>query len=139
MMPMIAAEIDNNTLLGAGAVGTLGVFLFLMKFNAALKGYIHDVNNQKPEGREILGQPIKFTQEEKVMTEKAHQAVCGALHQRVGVLEGDVRAIRLKMDADKTEIIVAGEARALAIHDRINTVLAAVSEVRGEIKHLATK
>lgn len=136
MIPLLGMEIDNNQLFSAGAVGTLGVFLFLMKFNAQLKSYIRDANNQKPEGREILGQPLKVSVDDKVMTEASHRAVCGSLHHRVGALETDVRMIRMKMDADKTEIISSGETRAASIHDRINVVLAAVSEVRGEIKHL---
>jgi polyhydroxyalkanoate synthesis regulator phasin len=96
------------------------MFLFLMKFQAALKAHIRDLVNQKPEGREILGQPIKFTQEEKVMTEAAHIAACKPLHHRVDVLESDVRAIRAKMDLDKHEIIQAGEERVSHLHRRID-------------------
>ena len=135
MIPLLAVEITNNQLLAGGAVGTMTVFLFLMKFNAMLKTYIRDVNNQKPEGREILGQPIKFSMDEKVMTEGTHRAVYGSLHHRVGALESDVRMIRSKMDADKNEIISSGEERAKDLHRRIDglphQIIALLKDTKG--------
>ena len=135
MIPLLGIEIDNNQLFGAGALGTLGLFLFLMKFNAMLKTYIRETNNQKPEGREILGQPVKISIDDKLMTEGSHKAICGSLHHRVGALESDVRMIRLKMDADKNEIISSGEERAKDLHRRIDglphQIIALLKDTKG--------
>lgn len=139
MIPLLGVEIDNNTLMGAGGAGFLGIIGLLLALDRKAKNYIHDAINQKPPGREILGQPVRVALDEKVMTEKAHQAVCGSLHQRVGVLENDVRSIRIKMDADKSEIIDAGEDRAVKIHDRINVAIEKIGELKGQVTEIAKR
>lgn len=58
------------------------------------------------------------------------------MNRRVTKLEDWREALAAKLEADKIEIMSAGEERAAKIHERINTVLSAVSEVRGEIKHI---
>jgi hypothetical protein len=131
MTPLLAIEIDNNQIFVA-VVGVLGpifaLYIKVRSWEKSLRG--------EAEPRHVGPQPFEVSIKEKPLSHSDHDALCGPLHQRVGILENDVRAIRLKMDADKTEIIAAGEMRAHAIHERINTVLSAVSEVRGEIKHL---
>jgi hypothetical protein len=126
MIPLLAAEIDNNTLLGAGAIGTLGLLLFLMKFQAALKNHIFDMVSQlvkqKPEGREILGQPVQIEMAKQFMTRDDHRQVCGGLERRVSSLE--VRADRadVRMEDAQHKILAAGEDRATKIHERINDI-----------------
>lgn len=48
-------------------------------------------------------------------------------------VEDKFEALRVELQEDKTEILRAGEARVVKLHDRINDVLAAVSELRGEV------
>jgi hypothetical protein len=73
--------------------------------------------------RELGPQPFAVSMvdsKDKPLSVGGHDAICGPLHQRVGVLESDVRAIRLKMEADKREIITAGEDRMHEINLRLN-------------------
>lgn len=49
-------------------------------------------------------------------------------------VESSIIDLRHEMREDRETILKAGEERAVKIHDRINDVLAAVSEVKGEIK-----
>ena len=55
------------------------------------------------------------------------------IDRRVTRLEEDSAKIWAKMEADKMEILVAGEHRAEKLHDRINAVLGVVSELRGKM------
>ena len=54
-----------------------------------------------------------------------------SLTERVQRLEEWKEVITEKMDSDKTEILAAGEKRSVAIHERINAVLIAVSRLEG--------
>lgn len=48
-------------------------------------------------------------------------------------VEDKFEALRVELQEDKTEILRAGEARVVKLHDRCNEILAAVSELRGEM------
>jgi hypothetical protein len=67
-----------------------------------------------------LPQPLLTKEHKDAFTRADHDLLCNPLHQRVTVLEGDVRAIRLTMAADKNELLDAGEDRAKDIHRRID-------------------
>ena len=58
------------------------------------------------------------------------------LNARMKVLEDWRQQLTAKMDEDKTQIIAAGEHRAEKLHDRINDVLSAVSELRGTVNEM---
>lgn len=132
MIPLLSTlEIDNNQLMVAviGAIGILlGLYNKMRAWEKSLRG--------EAETRQIGPQPFEVNIKEKPLTQAGHDAICGPLHQRVGVLESDVRAIRLKMDADKSEIIDAGETRMRKIHERVDTVLHAVARVEGAIEQM---
>lgn len=53
--------------------------------------------------------------------------------QRITRIEDNTDRIWEKMEADKAEILKTGEERAGKTHDRINEVLAAVAELRGQV------
>lgn len=121
MNPLIAQaiELSNNQLAG----GVIAVLATMIGQHFAFRKYIRDVAGVKETTTtEISGQPIKFSQEEKVMTEKAHQAVCGRLEKRVGDLETDMRGIKGQMATETKEILKAGHDRAEKIYDRINSI-----------------
>ena len=54
------------------------------------------------------------------------------MERRVSRLEEDSSKVWTKMEADKTELLLAGEHRAEKLHNRINAVLEAVAELRGK-------
>lgn len=56
---------------------------------------------------------------------------------RITQIEENIVVLRREQQEQYREIIHAGELRAHSLHERINTVLAAVSELKGEIKHLS--
>lgn len=86
---------------------------------------------------ELIKQPVRIEMQKEFMTRDEHRGICGHLETRTAALEARMGRVERKMEDDKIEIIQAGEERARQIHERINTVLAAVSELKGEIKHLA--
>ena len=61
------------------------------------------------------------------------------LNARMKVLEDWRAELTNKMDDDKNQILAAGEHRAEKLHDRINDVLEAVSELRGTVTELKRK
>jgi len=91
----------------------------------------------KSQKRDVGPQPFSVSLEKETLTVGRHQELCGPLHGRVCALEKDVRVIRLKMDADKLEIIQAGEDRATKIHDRVNVAIEKIGELRGEVNRIA--
>ena len=107
-----------------------GVYMKVRTWEKSLKG--------DGEARQVGPQPFEVTLREKGLTKADHDALCGPLHQRVGVLESDVRAIRKKMDADKNELLTAGEERAKDLHKRIDgiphQVIALLKDTKGLIK-----
>ena len=56
------------------------------------------------------------------------------LTRRVSVLEDSFESFRAELKRDKEDIMIAGERRAEKLHNRINTVLEAVSELRGRME-----
>ena len=56
------------------------------------------------------------------------------LNQRMGRLDSDLHDIRSEMKADRETLLLAGEERAMKIHQRIDAVLAAVSELKGRVQ-----
>lgn len=58
------------------------------------------------------------------------------MNHRLVALENWRSEVLRKMESDKTEILAAGEHRAEKIHDRINEVLVAVSELKGTVSEL---
>jgi hypothetical protein len=65
-----------------------------------------------------------------------HQSV-KQLNARIKVLEDWRAQLMAKLDEDKNQILMAGEHRAEKIHDRINDVLEAVSELRGQVNEIS--
>jgi len=130
MTPLLAVEVDNNAIM-VGVVGALGILLGLYSKARALEKSIR--TGDKIE----LKQPVDVEIKERPMTVPMHEAACGPLHQRVSVLERDVRFIRAKMETDKQEIIGAGETRVVELHRRINgiphEVIALLKDTKGLI------
>lgn len=58
------------------------------------------------------------------------------MNHRIASLESWRNELIQKLDEDKTEILVAGEHRAEKLHDRINNVLSAVSELKGRVEQI---
>ncbi len=94
----------------------------------------------------FTGEPVDKKDFEKA--EAAHAAVHAQLFAKIGGAERGVenrmgeRMARIetntdkiweKMESDKTEILKTGEDRATKTHDRINAVLEAVAELRGQV------
>jgi hypothetical protein len=91
----------------------------------------------KSQKRDLGPQPFSVALEKEPLTVTAHKELCGPLHQRVGVLENDVRMIRHKMEADKQEIIQSGEDRVKELHRRLDglphQVIALLKDTKGLI------
>lgn len=64
--------------------------------------------------------------------EQLHQTT-EQLANRMDKLEAEFTEIRHEMRSDRNTILAAGEERAIKLHDRINHVLEAVSELRGRL------
>jgi len=60
------------------------------------------------------------------------QAAHEQLTERVRRVEESADRLWDKLETDKMEILKSGEDRAAKLHDRINVILAAVSELRGQ-------
>jgi hypothetical protein len=136
----VAFEVDNNMLMGGIVVALLTSVGGIIGSLAVVKGWIREVAGVKEvTTTEISGQPLRFEMQKEPLTVEGHNAICGPLHRRVSVLESDVRAIRLKMDADKHELLAAGEERAHAIHERINVLISSVGELKGVVSEVAKR
>lgn len=61
------------------------------------------------------------------------------LEQRVDRTESAIADLRQDVHQMESRLSAAGEKRAADIHDRINEVLAAVAEMRGELKHIGRR
>ena len=59
------------------------------------------------------------------------------LNARMKVLEDWRSQLTHKLESDKNQILAAGEHRAEKIHERINDVLEAVSELRGQVSEMS--
>lgn len=71
---------------------------------------------------------------ETYVTKVECRAVHTAQDQRIQKLDCEVAAIRAEFKEAVLEISRVQEARAVALHNRINDVLAAVSEVKGKVE-----
>lgn len=103
--------------------GFLGCLFFLVAGANALMKLVDRFRGQ----RETPKREVSFA--ERLVS----QVELGAVTARVKKLEETVDAIRDELKQDKTDILQAGEERAEKLHNRINDVLRAVSEVRGEM------
>ncbi len=74
-----------------------------------------------------IQQPLRVVTDPQVMTKAEHVEHCGYMERRVVALESRTDRIEHKMEKDKSEIIDAGEHRAIHIHNRINDIDRTVS------------
>jgi hypothetical protein len=93
--------------------------LCLAAFTAILK-YMVDL------GDRLRGQP---SQPPNAQLQLSHEQ----LTERVRKLEESVDRLWAKLEADKMEIVKSGEDRCAKLHERINVILAVVSELRGRL------
>jgi len=73
-------------------------------------------------GMRTIQQPLRVQHEKDVLTKAEHVEHCGYMERRVVALEARTERIERTMQSDKTEIIDAGEERAINIHNRINDI-----------------
>ena len=59
------------------------------------------------------------------------------LNARMKVLEDWRGQLTNKLEEDKNEILLAGEHRAEKLHERINVILSAVSELKGTVNEIS--
>jgi outer membrane murein-binding lipoprotein Lpp len=83
-----------------------------------------------------LPQPLITAEEKQFVTRDECTVSHNHISSRVMTLESRMDRVERKMEADKIEIIHATQELSDNLNTRINTLLEAISEVRGEIKHL---
>ncbi len=111
--PILAVEIDNNQL----GMGMITIFALLFGLYLKLRGWETSIRTG---GKVELKQPVDVAIKKDPLTRGEHEALCVPLHQRVTVLESDVREIRSQMKADKREIISAGDDRVAVLREELN-------------------
>ena len=137
-------EIDNNAIMAA-VVTVLGtVFALYAKMGEAKKTLAKEIKQSlqaedAAHRADAIPQPFMVREEDRPMTVAGHEAVCGALHGRVGTLEKRMVQVERKMESDKSEIIKSGEERAIKIHDRLNIAIEKIGELKGQMGELAKR
>lgn len=112
---------------------SMGFYCLILLGNAATAWAVLSGKAQK---RDLGPQPFDVRVKDRALTVKDHENLCGPLHQRVGVLESDVRGLRAKMESDKDEIIKSGEERVKSLHARIDGVPAQLIALLRDTKGL---
>ena len=138
MNPLIAQaiELSNNQLAG----GVIAVLVTMIGQHFAFKKYIRDAAGIKDTtNTKITGQPLKVVEAKEYITRRDHAEACGHMERRVTALEGRATIIEKKMESDKSEIIDAGEDRAVKIHDRINVAIEKIGELKGQVTEIAKR
>lgn len=102
---------------------SLGEFLIVLGFLASVA--VNVVT--------LMGQRTKQKREVTFAEQFVSQEQMDAIARRVDMVERQIEAMRSELKDDKTEILKAGEDRAEKLHNRINDVLQAVSQMRGEL------
>lgn len=107
---------------------TLGLWLLSLSFLLLVWLNLRRVEREitgKGEHREIRPQPLEV---------KSH--VRAATSEELTILANRVAVIEQRIEHQYRLIEERAEARSAKIHERINMVLSAVSEIRGEIKRI---
>lgn len=102
------------------------IWLKLRSWEKGLKG--------DPEKREISPQPLGVRLAAEFVRQQEFDREISRLDQDAKEIKARLRQLDEKREADKIEIISAGEERAVAIHNRINLLLEKVSEIKGEVR-----
>lgn len=113
------------------------IILFLIAAASVWASVAQIFNGRKTQRREV-------SMVEGVATTADLTAVKKDLEAKVNAVASDLSALETKVDegltrlsdelrASETRITTKGEERVVKVHDRINEVLSAVSEVRGEL------
>lgn len=105
-----------------GAVKWLVVFMALAAIYMQLRVYERRLSGKADEVS--VKAPLRVVTEHEQVT---HLELDPVVH-RVVNLENEVRVIRLKMDADKNEILAAGDARASEINRRLDDLAKSTGE-----------
>jgi hypothetical protein len=88
----------------------------------------------------LLNEGVKFTDRLRGKTphppNEQLSVSMSEIERRVAKLEHSNIKIWAKMETDKNEVIRNGEQRAEKIHNRVNDVLQAVSELRGHVDQM---
>jgi hypothetical protein len=125
--------------------GFLHQFALLLGWGVATAlGIVTLVNRNKARRVAVENQPVDVSVSGPVELRKSGQYVernlCITLHQetdrRIGRMEADVIEMRREMKADREKFYGDMLTEVGGVHVRVNEVLVAVSELRGEIKQL---
>ena len=123
MTPLFAESFATNinwTLIFTAAMAVATVLMWL--------------DSKKARATEITPQPLSVQGTPIGNAEIARDLK--SMNHRLTSLENWRSELITKMDDDKTEILNAGEHRAEKLHDRINSVLSAVSELKGTVDQM---
>ena len=93
--------------------------------------------NQNNPNKINIQQPLSVALQEEFTSKEAfdeHTELNRLHHDRI---EARISSLEKQREHDKDAIIAAGEARSIAIHNRINVAIEQIGELRGEIKHLS--
>lgn len=93
--------------------------LFAFAVAGITASWMTAINGRKAQKRDVT-----------LMEEFATRKELAALAEKV---ESRFEDLRQELREDRTEILKAGEERAVKLHERCNAILQAVSEVRGEV------
>jgi len=95
---------------------------------------------RRPEPREIVNQPLEISKAQKRFNREFEDARHAEIDRRMNMHEAQIRELQEKLSEELPEIErrinQSGEDRATGIHERVNEVLAAVSEVKGELNRM---
>lgn len=102
--------------------------------------WIRKVAGRPDNERTLGGQPIQIQAAARYVTREELDRDRQAILERVAKVESDLTTVsaeitRMRRELHETELRIngAGEERASKIHERINDVLEAVSELRGQV------
>jgi hypothetical protein len=113
----------NEALLTAGQIGMACIMLiFFFKLNSGFEKFKRELTG-KGEKREISPQPLIVTPQVRVAT-----------FDELSQLRREFEVFRTEQRESNKELLEVGETRSIALHNRINDVLAAVCRLEGKNK-----
>jgi predicted nuclease with TOPRIM domain len=100
--------------------------LFLVGVIGITTSIVQAANGRRAQKRDV-------TLMEDFATRRELNNLAEKVESKFEALRGELQELRGEMQEDKNEIVKSGETRVVKLHDRINEVLSAVSELRGEV------
>ncbi|MEO8206757.1 MAG: hypothetical protein ABI615_11295 [Chthoniobacterales bacterium] len=123
MIPLLAAEISNNTMFTVGGISFLTLIATLIGIHFKLKAYVQDLSGVKETKLvEIRDQPVAIRLHEDYVRKLEHEKLGNRVDKMKTEIDQDIEKLRIEVRQGNEKIGVDASRRTEGMHKRMDVI-----------------